>query len=1463
MNTTDRTRRRPPLMILLGLSLLLGCARTAAPLPGGAAGPAPTAPTAPSAPTAPTPGLGSTLGLMEIKFERIGADGMTATARAVPHTLAGQALTTTGGVQMELASRGSFVTGTRGAGGYRHLYATFRVRNASSSGVAATQARSNLTFVAASTPSTVGETPLSTFTKFDGSAASAATAPTITPTHGMLPDPLTGGARLMPGGEDLQFFTEQEVDPLRFTTPTTPAALGVTRLFPYGFVVRNATTPGSRALSANPGVNQFDGLVTFAVKVPLQSSAADDPFSFSMLFEAMDDSVTRVSESAEEQALGTQAAARAATLNATEVAALCGTSISSPSLKFIPSVTTAGNSARLAKLGGDFIITEYGAPARAAVGNTTTVIPASQGPLTRVQAVPTQGQPAPTLTATTTPTSARGGNVTASADGSLTFNPKAGDGNVTDTISSSVSDGSCSTPTGVLKNTVNIGQRVWYVNNASAVTPDGRQSSPFTTLLAAQNASSAGDILYVYRGDGTTTGQNAGVTLKANQKLIGQGVPLTVSGIAVEPAGQTPSIGQSSGAAVTLPADATSVSEISGLTISSGAQGVTGTGFGTLTVSNLSVSATGGPALNLSSGTVNGTLSTLSSSGSATSGLNFSSVNGTLTGTGGTVTGAAGAAVSVSGGALNLTYGGSVTKASAGALLSVSGGHTGTLNLSGSLNASNGTGLQFDNADGTYTASTATLNGGDAGIDILNNSAGTFSFGSGVNVTNPSGDAFTVTDSTPTVTMLGAVSKASAGRAVNITNMASGTVTFGAGGTAGSATPTLSASAGDGILLSNMDGTVNFTGTTTLGGTSGGIDILNGSAGTILFADTSSVTGSVAADPALLVDSGTPTVTYRGSLTHNTGRVITAQSLTGGSVTLNGAVTSGTSGAPTGQGVLIQNNTAGAVSFLGTKTFYTGPNPAVTISTATGSGPTVSFPNGGLAITTTTGTGLSATGSGTLTVGGTTNTISSGLGGALNVQNTTIGAGGLNFRQINANGGTYGVRLVNTGAAAGLTVSGAGTAGSGGTIQNTSTAGVSVTNGSNLNLSWMNFTNATSVDGGGAGVCDGSTNAGCNAPVNLSAVTGVTLDRLAINGSAEEGINGRNIRNFTLSNSTVTNAGDAIHEYGVNLFELLGTNAITGTTVTGAANHGVFVRVSSATTAAPGTPDKLQITGSTFMNPGRTVNLPSDGVTVSLRNTANFQTVVQSSSFTQATATSGTDGIQVDAGDTSVSDVSITDSTFTGWNQSAINLSGSQTSRTRFNVTANRSVSGGAGMGINVFSGNDADLTGTIANNPITTPDPSNNGYGIALAVEDSGHITADLNSNNVTNYAFGLGGYTRSVNLGELDATIRNNTVTAGGNFAFAGLFIENANGNNQGNRVCLNLTNNNISMGTNPAAVIDYSLGSYQGSTFQLQGLTGVGTSSTNVQNFVSSRDIGGASVDVTAGTTVNFVNATCLVP
>jgi hypothetical protein len=67
---------------------------------------------------------------------------------------------------------------------------------------------------------------------------------------------------------------------------------------------------------------------------------------------------------------------------------------------------------------------------------------------------------------------------------------------------------------------------VWFVNNTSS--SDGTFSSPFPTLVQAQNASAPNDIIYVFPGDGTTKGMDMGIALQNGQKFLGSGIAHTI-----------------------------------------------------------------------------------------------------------------------------------------------------------------------------------------------------------------------------------------------------------------------------------------------------------------------------------------------------------------------------------------------------------------------------------------------------------------------------------------------------------------------------------------------------------------------------------------------------------------------------------------------------------------------------------------------------------------------------------------------------------------------------------------------------------------------------------------------------------------------------------------------------------------------------------------------------------------------
>ncbi len=274
------------------------------------------------------------LGLLEVSFTGLGTQQLSAKVRNFGQHA--RAISDLGdGIQLELFARTTFDFGTRGTNGVRYLSATFRVRNASSNGTPYNSERQNLSFVAVSTPNTIAQSAIRSLEKFDGSAANPALALQIMPTHGMALS--QKGALVQPTLEDFQVFSENDLASLGVIA-------GVNTVLPYGFVTRCVShcQPNTRTLAANPASGQFDGLVTIAMRLPLQANPKDDPFKLSMMFEVVDDSSTRVTQSLEEQADNAPVLARAAALGNAPITAFSGSTVGA-----IPICTlrTAGSAA--------------------------------------------------------------------------------------------------------------------------------------------------------------------------------------------------------------------------------------------------------------------------------------------------------------------------------------------------------------------------------------------------------------------------------------------------------------------------------------------------------------------------------------------------------------------------------------------------------------------------------------------------------------------------------------------------------------------------------------------------------------------------------------------------------------------------------------------------------------------------------------------------------------------------------------------------------------------------------------------------------------------------------------------------------------------------------------------------------------------------------------------------------------
>jgi hypothetical protein len=312
-----------------------------------------------------------------------------------------------------------------------------------------------------------------------------------------------------------------------------------------------------------------------------------------------------------------------------------------------------------------------------------------------------------------------------------------------------------------------------------------------------------------------------------------------------------------------------------------------------LAIAGGTADAIGGPAVAFDPMTSNVSLTNISSSGSGTAGVSLNAVAGSFgAGTGGIFT-STGPGFEIIGCTVSTTYGGGITQSTNAPAVSVSGGHSsGTVSFNtGAISATAGTGLQFNNADGIYNFNgTTTLNGGDAGIDIVNGSDGAFTFGAATSITNPTGMAFNLNGGSGAVTYSGSIAN-SADRTVNIQGRTGGTVTLQTGA--------ITDTGGTGVqVVANTASTTSFNGTVDItSSTSGAVTVSTNTGGSTSFADLD--INNVASNQAGLTaaaNGGSHTLNITtGTITTGAGRAVDVDNTVLGinltTVSVNGAAT--------------------------------------------------------------------------------------------------------------------------------------------------------------------------------------------------------------------------------------------------------------------------------------------------------------------------------------------------------------------------------------------------------------------------------------------------------------------------------------------------------------------------------------------------------------------------------------------
>lgn len=551
-----------------------------------------------------------------------------------------------------------------------------------------------------------------------------------------------------------------------------------------------------------------------------------------------------------------------------------------------------------------------------------------------------------------------------------------------------------------------------------------------------------------------------------------------------------------------------------------------------------------------------------------------------------------------------------------------------------------------------------------------------------------------------------------------------------------------------GQALNLTTGTIAGTGFNSVTSTGGAVGISLVNIGGTVALGAGALSG-ISGTP-FFISGGTAAITYSGGITKNTaGLIVGISAHSTGNITLSGNLTCNAGCT----GISVTTNTSGTITFSGaTKTLNTGSNPAANLTNNTGA--TINFSNGGLDIDTATGTGFNATGGGTISVttGANPNTIDSGTGTALNVANTTIGASGLTFRNISANGAANGIALNNTGTSGGLTVTGIGsTNGSGGTMQNVANRGASFTSAANISLSNMTFTNTPTTDG--AGNCgdleDGQPgNAGCNAAIHLDTVTGATLTNTDISGGTQQGVNGTSVTNFSLTNSNLSNMGDEVDESGVRLRNVFGTSSISNNTIDDGYEGNIYV-INTVGTAGTLTVNNNTLNNSTLGVGGRFATSVNGNFTVNATNNTIQNNL---NSGLQMAFDGGTGGFTA------------TNNNVLNGGSPGISVGGTAGTAT-YNISDN-TVTNPDFVSFNAGASGNMTLTGRMDNN--TTDGPENTAANsIVVTANSTATHTALVEDNDITNYDGTSTAMFILANQGSArgNFTVRNNVVNGNNN--------------------------------------------------------------------------------------------------
>jgi hypothetical protein len=472
------------------------------------------------------------------------------------------------------------------------------------------------------------------------------------------------------------------------------------------------------------------------------------------------------------------------------------------------------------------------------------------------------------------------------------------------------------------------------------------------------------------------------------------------------------------------------------------------------------------------------------------------------------------------------------------------------------------------------------------------------------------------------------------------------------------------------------------------------------------------------------VSGGAANVTYNGAINDTDGRLVNIDGTTGGSRTFNGAVADITDNDNGSTGVRI-NSAAGPNSFAGGLKLSTGTADALEINSSTG---TTTVPNS------------------------TVNTLKSTAGYALRAASSPVN---LTFQRIDSSGsGTKSGINLSSVSGGGLTVTGAGSAGTGGTISNKQEAG--------------NDADFFSVDGDDADGGNGIHLTNVTAPVSFSRMQLNDFGGFAVRAHGHSG-------GFSMIDSTISGTNgnaDAVNESSVAFTQLSGAADLTRTNVSGGHEDNIAVYNTS------GTVNRFKVSGPATIGANSTTF--GNGSVDMFITGGIFNATVENMAMTST----GSFHVGYNLSGTSAGDLVMTGNTLTnshtniaaGGGGSTIVAQGS--ADITYNI-ANNVIKGakGAALGVSKADGGfgyNATASGSITGNTIgqagVVNSSSTQGSGIRVGMSTLGTHTTSIRNNSVYGYAnhgiqlevggVGTGVTGLGVHDGDLNATVKGNVI-------------------------------------------------------------------------------------------------------